>query len=364
MADRTGLKSKKSRAGWVILLVLGLAVVLAVKLGWAGFGWAQLKSMVYPGSDGLLEWVPADTQAVAIVDPHQVHAKSLGSQQGAARVWLDRVRNDVKNAAGVDLVYDVDKLAITPTLVVMSGRFDGEKLATRLAEYRYTKAEHGGRSYLVRAGEDALMAVDDDRLLYGDEASIQAAIDAKAGTSLANNEQVTARLARTGYKQPLVATVSLGGERPSLRSMITGSTGPRAVSLGVRSANGVDLQATIDAASGSAADDLARLLDEKRAGLAGALQATTGPELGTLLAKVAHDTIIKADPSTSEVDLRTHVASEDLDALVKSAETSAPLTEAYKALRLYQLLAPSPYPASLPTLTPSFAPAPAPAPSP
>lgn len=342
MAERSGAKSRKSGRSLVVLLGLGLAVFLAVKTGWAGFGWAQLKSSVYPGSDGLLEWVPADATAVAIVDPHQIHAKALGGDHSAAREWLDRVRSDVKTASGVDLAFDVDKLAITPTLVVMSGRFDGDKLAAKLADYKYTRENYNGRRYLVRSGEDAVMAVDDDRLLYGDEASIKSAIDAKAGTSLARNDQVVQRLARTGYKQPLVATAQLSGERPSLRTMITGATGPRAVSVGVRSDRGIDVHATIEAASPSAADELAHLLDEKRAGIADVVQATTGPELGSLLAKVARDTTVKADTASGEVNLSTHVSGEDLDALVQAAEKSAPLGEAYKALRLYQLLAPTP----------------------
>ncbi len=342
MAERSGAKARNSRKSWVVLICLGLAVFLAVKTGWAGFGWAQLKSTVYPGSDGLLEWIPADTQAVAIVDPHQIHPKALGWERGAAREWLDRVRHDVKSAAGVDLAFDVDKLAITPTLVVMSGRFDGDGLASRLTEYKYAKAAYSGRTYLVRVGEDALMVVDDNRLLYGDETSIKAAIDAKGGASLAKNDSVVARLARTGYKQLLVGTFQLTGGRPSLRSMLTGNTGPRAISIGVRSSQGVDVQATVEVASPSLAEELARLLDEKRAGLAESVQATTGPELGTLLAKVAHDTTIKADPATGQVDLRTHVSSSDLDALVQSAEKSQPLTEAYKTFRLVQLLAPGP----------------------
>jgi hypothetical protein len=342
MSDGKGTKPKKSRKSWILLLGLGIAGFLAVKTGWAGFGWADLKSRLYPGNDGLLEWIPGDTQAVAIVDPHQIHPKALGSETNAAREWLERVRSDVKNAAGVDLAFDVDKVAITPSLVVMSGRFDGEKLAAKLADYRYTKAEHGGRPYLVRAGEDAVMAADDNRLLYGDEASIKAAIDAQGGASLAKNDLVLQRLARMGYKQPVVGTVALGGERPSLRSMITGSTGPHAVSIGVRGAQGLDIHATIEAGSASAAEELGHLLDEKRAGLAESLQGTTGAELATLLAKMAHDTTIKSDPVGGQVDLYVHVPADSLDALVQSAEKSAPLSEAYKALRLYQLVVPTP----------------------
>jgi hypothetical protein len=333
-----GRRAKKS--GLVFLLLLSVAVFVAVETGWAGFGWAQLRSMVYPRNDALLEWVPADTQAVAIVDPHQIRLKALGGEQSVARTWLERVRADVKKAAGVDLVFDVDKVVLTPGLVVMSGRFDGEKLAAKLTEYRYTKADHGDRSYLVRTGEDAVMAVGNDILVYGDDDTIKASIDAKAGTSLANNQPVVERLAQTGWNHPLLATIQLGGDRPSLRSMITGSTGPRAVSFSVRGNNGVDVQSSVETATPSAGAELAKLLEEKRASVPD-LQALAGPDLGTQLATVAHDATIKPDPVTGQVAIGAHVSSQTLDAVIHAAQQSAPLAETYKTFRLVQLLAPS-----------------------
>jgi hypothetical protein len=338
--------------------VVGAAVFAAVETGWAGYGWADLKSRLYPGDDGLLAWVPADTEAVAIIDPHQIHAQALGAEKNAARQWLDRVRNDVKTASGVDLAFDVDKLAITPSLVVMSGRFSGEDLAARLADYKYVKAEHANRTYLVRAGEDAIMAPDDSHLLYGSEASIRAAIEAEGGASLAKNDLVVQRLARMGYKEPFVGTVTLSGERPSLRSMITGSAGPHAVTAGVQVRQGIDVAATIDTGSTASADELAHLLDEKRVGLADLLAGRTGADLATLVAKTAHDATIKA--TAGEVDLSCHVSSEALDALIQAAEKSGPLNEAYKDLRLYQLLVPGggpsvPLPGAPDPGVPSFA---------
>jgi hypothetical protein len=335
MAQR---KSKRSALVFVLFLVV--AGVVAVKTGWAGFGLAQLKSAVYPRSDSLLEWIPADTQAVAIVDPHQIRLKALGNETGIARTWLERVRGDVKKAAGVDLVFDVDKVAMTQGLVVMSGRFDGDKLAAKLAEYQYTKAEHADRTYLVRAGEDAVMAVGDDILVYGDEDTIKASIDAKSGASLAKNQVVLDRLAQMGWNHPLLGTLQLGSDRPSLRSMITGSTGPRAVSIGVRGDRGIDVFASIEAASPSAGAELAKLLDEKRASVTD-LQAMTGPELGAQLATVARDATIKADPVTGQVAISVHVSSEALDTVIQAAAQSAPLADMYKTFRLVQLLAPS-----------------------
>ena len=233
---------------------------------------------MYPRNDALLEWIPADTQAVAIVDPHQIRLKALGGETSVARTWLERVRADVKKAAGVDLVFDVDKVALTPGLVVMSGRFDGEKLASKLAEYQYTKAEHGDRAYLVRPGEDAVMAVGDDTLVYGDEDGIKASIDAKAERRSRRTTRGRSPRARSGG--PSAARDPAARQRsPSLRSMITGSTGPRAVSFGVRGDHGIDIYASIEAATPSAGAELAKLLDEKRANVAD-LQAMTGPELG------------------------------------------------------------------------------------
>jgi hypothetical protein len=331
-------KSKRSFLVWI--LFLALAGVLAVKTGWAGFGWAHVKSMVYPRNDALLEWVPSDTQAVAIVDPHQIRLKSLGGEASIPRTWIERVRGDVKKAAGVDLVFDVDKLVITPGLVVMAGRFDGDKLAEKLAEYQYAKAEHGDRAYLVRAGEDAVMAVGDDILVYGDESAIKASIDAKVGASLAKNQPVIDRLAQIGWNHPLIGTLQLGGDHPSLRSMITGMTGPRAVSIAVRGDKGVDVSASVETTTPSAGAELAKLLDEKRASAAD-LQAMTGPELGAQIATVAREATIRADPASGQVAIGVHVSSDALDSVIRAAEQSAPLADLYKTFRLVQLLAPS-----------------------
>src|SRR4051812_25620420 len=113
MPDRSRTKSRGRPLVW--LFVLGLGVFLAVKTGWAGYGWAHLRASAYPRADALLAWLPPDTQGVAIVDPHQIHPAALGSEKSAVRSWLERVRADVKKAAGVDLAFDVDKIALTPT---------------------------------------------------------------------------------------------------------------------------------------------------------------------------------------------------------------------------------------------------------
>ncbi len=346
MADRGRTRSKRSLAPWVVLALLGLALFAGVKTGWVGYGWAHAKAALFPRDVALLEWVPAEAPAVAVVDPHQLPMNALASLPGVIRGALERTRNDVKKLAGVDLAFDVDKAAITPSLVVLRGRFDADAVATKLAEYRYVKAEYNGRNYLVRAGEDAVMVATDDLLFYGDEAGIRGAIDAKAGASLAKNERVVARLDRMGWDHPVVGTVQLSDDRPSLRAVLTGATGPRAVTFGVRRArspaSGFELRVSVEAASPNAASELAKLLEEKRAAGAEALKAFTGSDLAALVAQDAAGATIKADATAGVVDMDGRLSAEAIDALVRAAQKSEPLIQFYKTVRLYQLLAPSP----------------------
>ena len=149
--------------------------------------------------------------------------------------------------------------------MVARGRFDGKKLADKLIESHYALAEHKGETYLVRAGEDAIAAIGGSVLLYGDEAGVKAAIDAqKDGTSLQKNEQVTARLSQMGWNHPLLVTVRITDDKPSVREVLTGATGPRAVTVGVSTLAGLDLDAVVETPSPSAGAELAKLLDEKR----------------------------------------------------------------------------------------------------
>jgi hypothetical protein len=330
----------RGRGKWMVLGVMALVAFLAVETGWAGFGWAALRSAVYPTDTALLGWVPGDTAGVAIVDPHQLKLEALGAEGNTSRAALERTRNDVKQATGIDLAFDVDKLILSPSLVVARGRFDRKKLADRLAEHRYVVAEHRGDTYLVRAGEDAIAVLDGSVLLYGDEAGIKAAIDAhEDGTALGKNDQVMTRLGQVGWNHPLLVTVRLADDKPSLHAILTGSTGPRAVTVGVTTLAGLDLESIVEAASPSAGDELSKLLEEKRRD-AGALPPALGAEVTPVLSDIAKKATIANDPQTGQVKVRVHVDPAQLDTLIKNAKAAAPFAEMYKTMRLFQLLSP------------------------
>jgi hypothetical protein len=321
---------------------VALAAFLAVETGWAGFGFAHLRSRIYPNDTALLSWVPGETSAVGILDPHQLRLDALGGEGGTARTALQRTRDDIKRATGIDLAFDVDKLVITPALVVARGRFDQAKLAERLTAHHYAMAEHHGEVYLVRAGEDAIGVIDGSVLLYGDEAGVKAAIDAHQGsTSLEKSEEVVGRLGRVGWNHPLLFTVRITDDKPSLRAILVGATGPRAVTVGIATpASGLEVDAMVESASPSAAGELVKLLEEKRKS-AEAIQAAAGAEVAPILADIAKKSTIASDAQSADVKAHAHVDPAQLEALAKNARAALPVAEMYKTMRLFQLLAPS-----------------------
>jgi hypothetical protein len=328
-------------AKWVVLGVLTLAVVIAAQAGLIGFGWAHLMAKTFPRDLSLLEYVPGDTGSLVIIDPHQLDAKALGGESSVARTYLSRTREEVKKATGIDLFFDVDKLTLTPALVVARGRFNQKKLTTQLSEARYLTAEHKGQSYLVRAGEDAIAVIDDGILLYGEEASIKAAIDAKqGGSSLAKSDVVPDRLKSVGWDHPVLVTVRITDERPSIRAILKGSTGPRSLTVGAKTVNGLDLTAVIESVSPASAAELQKLLEEKR-GSVDDLKSMVGSDAALILVEVAKKATITNNPAQSFVKIQLHIDPSQLDALIKAAGSAAPFGELYKDMRLFQLLVPN-----------------------
>lgn len=349
MSDQSASKaggSTRKRGGARPYLLVGLAlivliVLIGVQTGFAGYGLAHLRSATFPRDEALLEYLPATEGGVLILDPHQVELKALGAEGGAARTYVERTRADIKKATGIDIVFDVDKMALTPSLVVARGRFNHATLKERLAEHRYAEADHKGTKVLVRAGEDAIAVVGGSFLLYGEEAAIRAGIDAEAGgTSLAERGEVTERLAAGGWDHPILGTVQLIDSKPSLRAILTGFTGPRAVTVGVSMKGGMAIRAAIEAASPSAAEELRKLLQQKQAD-ADALKGLAGPDVGPAIADLVKRATITAKSDSSQLAVHVDVSPEELEKLVQATEKATSGDgELYKNIRLFQLLTP------------------------
>ncbi|MGK3993841.1 hypothetical protein [Sorangium sp. So ce1024] len=340
-ARTAGATRKRGKARYIVLLGLVFSIVLAQQTGLLGFGLAHLRAATFPRDESLLEYVHGSAPGVVIIDPHQLDLKALGAEGGTVRQHIERTRDDIKKATGIDLGFDVDKLILSPSLVIARGRFDEKKLAQRLAEHSYVQAEHKGVRYLVRAGEDAIAVRGGSILLYGAEPELQASIDAEeAGTSLASREEATSRLAHIGWDRPILGVALLAEGKPSLRAILTGSTGPRAVTFGVATQGGLSATVAIDAASGDAAEELRKLLEEKRANV-DMLKALAGPEVGAGLAEIAKRATLTADQAAGRLTVQVDVRPEELDVLAKAGQKAAgSLGDVYKNVRLLQLLAP------------------------
>ncbi len=338
---RSGRKARN--ALWIVLGTLVLVTAVAWEVGLVGFGFAELRAATFPSDQSLLAYFPGDASAVAIFDPHQLELKAFGADGGVLRQAIDARRADLEKATGVDIAFDVDKVATASGLVVARGRFDALDLAERLAPRKYVQSDYRGAVLLERAGVDAVAVVDDDVLLYGSGEMIRRGLDADAdGTGLDEKDIVTDRLDAMGWDHPFLATVALEDGGPSLHDIITGTTGPRAVTVGIRTKQGADVgtfvQVRIEAASQAAAAELSKLLEEKR----GAVAEMAGPgELGSLLTDLAKQATITASPDAPDVQIALTLTPEIVEKLSQATQSGVEGSEAYKMLRMYQLLLPS-----------------------
>ncbi|EYF03188.1 hypothetical protein [Chondromyces apiculatus] len=348
-AATTGKSSGKGKARvttrtkLIVLAVIALTVVIVVQTGLAGYGFAHLRAATFPGDAGLLEHIPATSSGVLLVDTHRLDPALLGPEGGTVRTYLTRTRDDIKKATGIDLWFDVDKIAFAPPLTVARGRFDGASLAERLKESSYNDAEYRGVKYLIRGGQDALAVLDGTFLLYGDETAIRASIDAGASNAtLDDQEAFNDRLDAVGWEYPVLGTLQINADKPSVKEILSGSTGPRAFSFGLDTKGGLSLKALVESVNPASAEELRKLLDGKKADAA-ALRTLAGPEAGPVLADVAARATLVVPPGSSQVAIQLSFSPEELDRMAKAASSiGSNLGQIYGSMRLFQLLVPSP----------------------
>ena len=195
--------SRRSSSSPVALALVGL---VAYETGWLGWAWADALAHTLPKDESLLAYLPADTTAVAVIDVHLFKVPALGPAEARPASAIERVRDGVKKTLDLDLATDIDKLAITPGLVVARGRFSFKKLGDKLVELHYAPADHRGVYYFAKHGQDALAVVKDEVLLWGDEGALKAALDARdGGMTLDKDDAVMERLKKAGWKHAIIA---------------------------------------------------------------------------------------------------------------------------------------------------------------
>jgi hypothetical protein len=330
---RSATKPRRSflKAKLVLVGALGLAGLVAYETGWLGWAWADALSHSLPKDEAILGYLPADTTAVAVIDLHLFKLASIGPAGGQLPAAIQRVREEVKKTIDLDLVTDIDKLAVTPGLVVARGRFSFKKLGDKLVELHYAPADHRGVYYFAKHNQDALAVVKDEILLWGDESALKAALDARdGGMTLDKDEAVTERLKKAGWKHALIASIRVDDDKPSLKSIVTGAKGTRAVTLAAATGAGLDIDADVETASPPAAKDMLANLDRQRQVLE-ALEPLVGKELAAALMPVGKRAVLTQQGG--DVVIHTHADPSDLDAIGQALAQPGPVHEAFDKLK-------------------------------
>ena len=144
-----GATKRPTLARVVRRLKIGAAVIVlgagayVYETGWLGWGYAEAVDRVLPSDEDLLGWIPIDEATVVVLDTHRFHFGALGPPDGGLRAGVGSFVSDFKKATGVDLAFQVDKVAIARTVAAARGRFDAKKIANRLAELHYMPLDRG-----------------------------------------------------------------------------------------------------------------------------------------------------------------------------------------------------------------------------
>ena len=305
--------ARRSSAGAKVGLVLvGLLVVGWFVAGrWAGYAWAHVKAQAFPRDVALLAYFPDSAPFVAVVDPHLTDKASVGAE---ARARLERMRADVLEASGIDLVRDVDKIVVGQDLVVVRARYDAKELGDVLTARKYTLGEHAGLAYFVRPGDDALALAGDGLLVYGSEGAIKKAADANAsGKTLLADASFVAALDEAGWRHALLARAVVDDRPVSLREAILSSGSLKALTFSVDTRGGVlDLTLSLEAPTQGAAEELQRMLEAARKKLA--------DEGKGIEADIARGAVVTLDGAKPRVHVRLHVPVAQLEAEIREVE--------------------------------------------
>jgi hypothetical protein len=345
MADPKKPARRFLKAKLIAAAIVLLSGLIAYQGGYAGWALGHVMAKTFPRDLTLLAWLPATTTSVVIIDPHQIEPSALGSETSTVRAAIERARTDVKKLTGIDLAWDVDKLALTPELAAAHGRFSSKSIGPKLEALRYVASDYEGVTYYVRKGEDAVAIAFDEVLLYGHEDAVKRGIDAHAGESLARVESVTDRLKEVGWEHALIASVRVNDDAPSVRTALGGGGGPRAITLAATTnkAAGLSLSVVIETASPSAADDLKATL-EPMARDATALTGKLGPDLGPVLAEISKGASITTSSASltgagGRVTMLDQLTVGQLDKLIDAAQKAPIVSDGMKSLGLFQTVA-------------------------
>jgi hypothetical protein len=310
---------KRSR---LVVIAAGSVVALGLALGLGALVLDPARAAVGPlPAEGLV--LPADTKFVIGIDVQRFvqspFYKKFASQGGRPQAFTE-----LEQKTGFNPERDVDEVLIAGRpdkgqqagLVIVRGRFDRYKLSQAIETAGTgvtTKKHEGNPLYLFNEGQKAATAIaflghDDDLLVMGSQASVEAAVSAhfQGATPLKQNTALTGLLERVkpGSTFWIVGDQSLLSQMPSTVPGPGGAGGQLQLPAlrGVMVTGELDPVVTIDV-TGDAADAAAatQLADIVRGFVAlASLQASQKPELKGLQNAVS----VTTDQSSVHISAR------------------------------------------------------------
>jgi hypothetical protein len=216
----------------VVLLVFlgGAGVYLFFARGPVGRAVGLARTYAMPRDDGLLGFFPRETDAVAIV---QLPFVQLPDHR-KFKDWAEEARGEVRHKSGVDLMYDVDTVAVTEKLVVARGRYSWGELREKLGAEGFELSEDGDTPILHKKASGEGVALVRPYLVMGRLKEVQAALASKkGGDGLERDMRMTGLLEDGGWRNAVVAAWRSASERKGMVSALLEMEGLRTLHVEV-----------------------------------------------------------------------------------------------------------------------------------
>ena len=295
-----------------VVLGSSLVVIVGALVAMGAIYLSPARAAVGPmPAEGLV--LPADTRFVVGLDVRRMVASDLYTNSAGRRPLRPEAFGELEATTGLNPERDVDQVVIAggpsagtgpnaPGLVLVSGRFDRYKLsrAIETSGKGVTWKDHEGTTvYLFREGRkgaEAAAFLDDDTLVFGGQAAVEATIGSRAGgkAPLRTNAALMALLERVkpGSTFWMVGDQSLLSNLPRSVPAPGGSDGASLQLPAVRNlvvTGDLDPQIALEVTAETADEGAARNLADVVRGLLAlaALQGNQRPELKELASAVS-----------------------------------------------------------------------------
>lgn len=188
------------------------------------------RTYALPKDEGLLAFFSRETDAVGVF---QLPFAQLPENR-QFKDWAEQTRGEIRHKSGVDLMFDVDTVAISESVVVARGRYRWGELREKLGAEGYELNEDGDTPILVKKQTGEALAMVRPYLVLGKIKEVQAALATqKGGDGLQRDLRMTGLLDDAGWRSAVFGAWRHTSERRGLVGNLMAAEGVRTVHAGI-----------------------------------------------------------------------------------------------------------------------------------